>query len=146
METTKETPRLYQEEESYGPPTTRPFGFIIPKANKSNDYLINWEIHTTRRLGIAGVNLQDICVTENEGPTPILDRTKENLCSADQTTFKARRILLRLAKALREQGTTPTGVRDTSIYRVRATSSIVPDNENWAEAVKDKVTVVKTAA
>jgi phenylpropionate dioxygenase-like ring-hydroxylating dioxygenase large terminal subunit len=146
METTKETPRLYQEEENYSPPTTQPFGFIIPRANKSNDYLINWEIHQTRRLGIAGVNLQDMCVTENEGPTPILDRTKENLCSGDQTTFKARRILLRLAKALREQGTTPIGIRDASIYRVRATSSVVPDSENWVEAVKDKVTVIKTAA
>ena len=48
-------------------------------ANKANDYLMNWELHKTRRFGIAGVNLQDVCVTENEGPTPILDRTKEHL-------------------------------------------------------------------
>jgi phthalate 4,5-dioxygenase oxygenase subunit len=146
MENTKETPRLYQKEEDFGPPTTQPFGFIIPQANKSNDYLINWQVHTSRRLGIAGVNLQDMCVTENEGPDPILDRTKENLCSGDQTTFKARRILLNLAKALRERGTTPIGVRDASIYRVRATSSIVPDNVKWIEALKDKMTVAKSAA
>lgn len=146
MENTKEVPRLYQEEEDYIPPTTQPFGFIVPKANKSNDYLINWELTKTRRLGIAGVNLQDMCVTENEGPTPILDRTKENLCSADQTTFKARRILLRMAKALREQGTVPVGVRDGSIYRVRATSTVVPDDVNWVEGVREKVTVGKAAA
>jgi phenylpropionate dioxygenase-like ring-hydroxylating dioxygenase large terminal subunit len=146
MEKTKETPRLVQDEESYGPTTNQPFGFIIPRANKSNDYLIDWELTKSRRLGIAGVNLQDMCVTENEGPSPILDRTAENLCSGDQTTFKARRILLKLAKSLREHGTVPVGVTDPSIYRVRATSSVVPDNVNWVEGVKDKVTVVKSAA
>ncbi len=146
METTKETPRLVQQQETHIEPTNQPFGFIIPKANKSNDYLVNWETHTSRRIGIAGVNLQDMCVTENQGPATILDRTKENLCSGDQTTFKARRMLLRLAKALREQGATPMGVRDPSIYHVRATSQVVPDNVNWVEWVKDKVTVRKAAA
>jgi hypothetical protein len=36
------------------------------KAKRSNDYLIDWETHKTRRIGIAGVNLQDVCVTENK--------------------------------------------------------------------------------
>src|SRR5262245_11044053 len=146
MEQTKETPRLVQSDEAHIDASNQPFGFIIPKANKANDYLIDWETHTSRRIGIAGVNLQDMCVTENQGPTPILDRTKENLCSGDQTTFKARRILLRLAKALREQGAVPVGVRDPSIYHVRAASQVVPDNMNWVEWVKDKVTVRKVAA
>jgi hypothetical protein len=97
-------------------------------------------------VGITGVNLQDMCVTEGQGPTPILDRTKENLCSGDQTTGKARRILLRLAKALREGGTTPLGVREPEIYRVRGTSVVVPDNLDWVDSVKERVTVAKTAA
>jgi phthalate 4,5-dioxygenase len=146
MEKTKETPRLIQPSEEYIEPTTQPFGFIIPKANKANDYLINWETHLRRRVGITGVNLQDMCVTEGQGPTPILDRTKENLCSGDQTTGKARRMLLRLAKALREHGTTPLGVREPEIYRVRGTSVIVPDNLNWVDSVKERVTVAKSAA
>jgi phthalate 4,5-dioxygenase oxygenase subunit len=146
MEKTKETPRLIQKDEEHSEPTTQPYGFIIPKANKSNDYLINWETHLKRRVGITGVNLQDMCVTEWQGPTPILDRTKEHLCSGDQTTGKARRMLLRLAKALRDHGTTPLGVREPEIYRVRGTSVVVPDNLNWADAVKDRVTVAKNAA
>ena len=45
-------------------------------------------------MGIAGVNLQDVCVTENEGPGPIMDRTKEHLCAGDISTIKARLKLL----------------------------------------------------
>ena len=97
-------------------------------------------------MGIAGVNLQDRCVTENEGPSPILDRTQENLCSGDMTTIKARRMLLAAAKALREQGVVPPGVRDASIYRVRAVSKIIPDGTDWVEGVKDDVTVATRAA
>ena len=81
-----------------------------------------------------------------QGPTPILDRTKEHLCSGDQTAGKARRMLLRLAKALRDQGVTPLGVREPEIYRVRGTSVVVPDNLSWVDAVKERVTVAKSAA
>jgi phthalate 4,5-dioxygenase len=146
MEKTKETPRLIQKDEEHMEPTTQPYGFIIPKANKANDYLINWETHKNKRLGITGVNLQDMCVTEWQGPTPILDRTKEHLCSGDQTAGKARRMLLRLAKGLREHGATPLGVREPEIYRVRGASVVVPDNVSWVESVKGRVTVVKPAA
>jgi phenylpropionate dioxygenase-like ring-hydroxylating dioxygenase large terminal subunit len=145
-EKSQETPRLIQDNEEFMEATNQPFGFIIPKANKSNDYLVDWNTHKSRRMGITGVNLQDMCVTEGQGPTPILDRTKENLCSGDQTAGKARRILLRLAKALRERGAAPLGVRDPEIYRVRGTSVVVPDNLNWVDSVKERVTVAKTAA
>ena len=84
-----------------------------------------------------------MCVTECQGPTPILDRTKEHLCSGDQTTGRARRMLLRLAKRLREQSATPLGVREPEIYRVRGTSVVVPDNQSWVDAVKDRVTVAR---
>jgi phthalate 4,5-dioxygenase len=87
-----------------------------------------------------------MCVTEWQGPTPILDRTKEHLCSGDQTAGKARRMLLRLAKGLREHGATPLGVREPEIYRVRGASVVVPDNVSWVESVKERVTVVKPAA
>jgi hypothetical protein len=55
-------------------------------------------------------------------------------------------MLLRLAKALRERGATPLGVREPEIYRVRGTSVVVPDNFNWVDSVKERVTVAKTAA
>lgn len=146
METTTETPRRYLDEEDYIPSTNQPYGHVIPKAHKANDYLIDWELTATRRLGIAGVNLQDKCVQENEGPGPILDRTKENLCVADMTTVKARRMLKEAALALKEKGTVPVGVHDGGIYRVRAASTVVPDDVNWVEGVKESITVTMKVA
>ncbi|HUK41114.1 MAG TPA: hypothetical protein VLX11_08720, partial [Candidatus Acidoferrales bacterium] len=90
---------------------------------------------------IQGVNLQDKAISENEGPTPILDRTKEHLCAGDLSVIKARRLLLDAAKALRDQGTPPMGARDPSVYRVRGCSAVVVDSINWIEGVKDAVTV-----
>ena len=140
MESTSEKPRNFEAEE-YIPPTSGPYGHVRPKAMRSNDYLINWKTQRTRRLGVSGVNLQDKCVQENEGPTPILDRTKENLCVGDMTIIKARMQLLQAAKAWRENGTPPPGVPDPSVYRVRGISMVVPDNINWVEGVKKEVTV-----
>ncbi|HWP58093.1 MAG TPA: Rieske 2Fe-2S domain-containing protein [Candidatus Acidoferrales bacterium] len=142
----KEQDRKNFPEEDYLPATHEPFSFIRPKATKANDYLINWEVHKSKRMGIAGVNLQDRCITENEGPTPILDRTKENLCSADYTTIKARRMLLGAARALREKGTPPPGVRDPKVYRVRATSMVLPDSQPWVEGVKKEVLIPESTA
>ena len=139
-ESSKDRVRNY-DEESYAPATHEPYGFVRPKAQRGNDYLINWQTHRTRRMGISGVNLQDRCVTENEGPSPILDRSKENLCSGDMSIIKARRLLLDAAKTLRASGVAPRGAFDSSVYRVRAVSKVVPDNVNWMDAVKDDVTV-----
>jgi hypothetical protein len=145
MESATEKSRKWREEEMYAPPTNEPYGFIIPKANKSNDYLIDWKLHTTRRMGVPGVNLQDVSVTENEGPFPILDRTKENLCSGDRSIIKARRMLLRAARELREQGRLPAGARNGSVYRVRGTVKVVPENVPWIEAAKLDVYVADSA-
>jgi phthalate 4,5-dioxygenase len=146
METTTEQMRNYMDDEDYIAPTNQPYGHVIPKARRENDYLINWDIHTTRRLGISGVNLQDKAIQENEGPGPILDRSKETLCVGDLTIIKARRMLKEAALALHEKGTVPPGVRDAAIYRVRAVSTEVPDQLDWVESVKELVTVTPTAA
>jgi hypothetical protein len=135
-ESSKERVRTF-DEELYAPATPEPYGFIRPKAQKINDYLINWQSHKTRRMG---VNLQDRCVQENEGPTQILDRSLENLCSGDMSIIKARRMLLDAAKALRERGAIPPGARDPSVYRVRAASKVVPDTIPWGEAARKDVT------
>lgn len=141
-ESSKETLRAPFAEEAYDPPTNSvPFGHIRTKARRSNDYLMNWEIHKAKRFGIAGVNLQDVCVTENEGPTPILDRTKENLCAGDLSVIKARRMLLEAAHALRQNGTIPIGARDPGVYRMRGCSTLVPDTVDWIEGVREAITV-----
>ena len=109
---TKEQVRESFPEAAYDPPTNSvPFGNIRMKAKRSNDYLIHWETHKTRRVGIAAVNLQDVCITENEGPGPIMDRSKEHLCTGEISTIKARLMLLNSAKALRENRTVPPGAR-----------------------------------
>jgi phthalate 4,5-dioxygenase len=140
MESAEEGNKIFFDEEAYAPATHHPYGFICPKANKSNDYLVNWEVQEKRRLGVPGVNLQDICITENEGPAPILDRTRENLCSGDGTIVKARRILLRCARELRERGTVPPGIRDPRVYRLRGANVVVPDTIYWVDGVQKEVT------
>ena len=141
-ESSKETVRPPFAEEAYDPPTNSvPFGHIRTKAKRSNDYLMNWDVHKAKRFGIAGVNLQDVCVTENEGPVPILDRTKENLCSGDLSVIKARRMLLDAAHELRQNGTIPIGARDSGVYRVRGCATVIPDNVDWVEGVRETVTV-----
>jgi len=140
MESTKEKPRPWKHEEDYAPEVPEPYGHVRPNAQKANDYLINWETQKNKRIGVAGVNLQDKCVQENEGPGPILDRTKENLCVGDMTIIRARRILRNAALALRDKGEVPPGVQDPGIYRVRAASVAVPKSENWVEFTKDSVT------
>ena len=141
-QSSKETVRPPFAEEAYDPPTNSvPFGHIRTKAKRSNDYLMNWQVHQAKRFGIAGVNLQDVCVTENEGPVPILDRTKENLCSGDLSVIKARRMLLDAARELRQNGTIPIGARDPGVYRVRGCSTVVPDDVDWVEGVRESVTV-----
>ena len=73
-----------------------------------------------RRMGIAGVNLQDVCVTENEGPGPIMDRTKEHLCAGDISTIKARLKLLDAAKgAARKRYGSPGRSRPGRLPRAR---------------------------
>jgi hypothetical protein len=141
-QSSQETLRAPFDEEAYDPPTNAvPFGHIRTQAKKANDYLIDWGTHKTRRFGIAGVNLQDMCITENEGPGPILDRTKEHLCAGDLSTIKARLMLLEAARALREGGTIPPGARDPGVYRVRGTSTVVADDTDWFEGVKEAITV-----
>ena len=139
MEAAQVGDRLNFPEEDYLPATNEPYSFIRPRAIKANDYLMNWDVHRRQRMGITGVNLQDRCVTENEGPNPILDRSKENLCSGDYATIKARRMLLSAAKALRDHGTPPPGVRDPRVYRVRAAAKVVPDSIPWVEGVKSDI-------
>jgi hypothetical protein len=139
---TKEEVRESFPEEAYEPATNAvPFGHIRMKAKRSNDYLIDWQTHTSRRIGVAGVNLQDVMVTENEGPGPILDRTKEHLCAGDISTIKARLKLLKAARDLRQHGTPPPGSRDPGVYRVRGVSMALPDEVSWFEGVKDAITV-----
>lgn len=141
-EGSEESLRAPFEEEAYDPPSNAlPFGHIRTKAKRSNDYLMNWDLHSSRRFGVAGVNLQDMCITENEGPAPILDRTRENLCSGDSSVIKARQMLLDGAHALRKNGAVPRGARDPGVYCVRGCAAVLDDGVDWIAGVREQVTV-----
>jgi hypothetical protein len=86
-------------------------------------------------------NLQDVCVTENEGPGPIMDRTKEHLFAGDISTIRARLNFLAAAKALPERGEPPPGAYDPSVYRVRGVPMTVPDDVHWFDGVRESITV-----
>jgi phthalate 4,5-dioxygenase len=123
------------------PETSEPYGNIRKTANRGNDYQMDWEKHYTRRMGVAGVGLQDICIVENEGPGKIMDRSRENLCGADTSTIIARRRLLEAARALQEEGTIPLGARDGSVYRVRGASIALPADVTLLEGIREAASV-----
>ncbi|HEY7065230.1 MAG TPA: Rieske 2Fe-2S domain-containing protein [Chloroflexota bacterium] len=128
----------------FQPETAEPYGDIRKAANRDNDYEMDWEKHYTRRMGVAGVGLQDICIVENEGAGKIMDRTKENLCPGDVSTIIARQRLMEAARALENEGTVPLGARDGSIYRVRGASIPLPADADFLEGIKETTTVPPT--
>jgi phenylpropionate dioxygenase-like ring-hydroxylating dioxygenase large terminal subunit len=110
------------------------------KANKDNDYLIDRESQKAgiSYSGIAGAAMQDSGIQELMGP--IVDRTKENLVSTDNGIIMARHRLMRVAKALSEQGKLPPGV-DPAHHRVRAASVLLPVDEAFQDAAEEALKV-----
>ena len=50
-------------------------------------------------------------------------------------------MLLDAAHELRQNGTIPIGARDPSVYRVRGCSTVVHDDVDWLEGVRESITV-----
>lgn len=109
-----------------------------PVANRTNDYLIDYEAQRTARFcGVPSVPLQDKAVTESMGP--ITDRTREHLGSTDAMVIRVRAKLIAAAKALRDQGASPPGVDQPELYRVRSAIVNLPTDANWVEATRETV-------
>ena len=122
---------------SHMPPTPEAFGNIRLAAQRSNDYFMDWEIHATRRFGIPTIHLEDVAVTESQGP--IVDRTKEHLTQADEPVVAARRRLMNAARALRERGEVPVGARAPEMYReIRGASLTLPKTSAWGKAMQEQ--------
>ncbi len=119
------------------PATSEPMGAWRSAANAGNDYLIDREAQRTKYYtGIGGpeignIRLQDGAMQESMGA--IYDRTKEHLGTSDLAIIRVRRLWLRAARALREQGLAPTGLQDPQAYRVRSAGVVVPRTapETW---------------
>jgi phthalate 4,5-dioxygenase len=103
-------------------------GTYLPVRNKRNDYLIDRFVQREFSYsGIQGNNAQDAAVLENQGPTPIYDRSQETLGITDVGIARARRRLLQEVKQLQEGGT-PAPAADGDLYRVRPIAVYVEDD------------------
>jgi phthalate 4,5-dioxygenase oxygenase subunit len=101
--------------------------------NPHNDYLIDRELQrSSSYTGIIGANQQDQGITESMGP--LSDRTQEHLVTSDLMITRTRQRMLRAVKALRDTGTTPPGVDDPGVYRVRSGGVLLPRDVDWLEA------------
>jgi phenylpropionate dioxygenase-like ring-hydroxylating dioxygenase large terminal subunit len=122
----------------YQTPNADPRSRWRPVANRDNDYLLDREAQATRRFsGIPPVKLQDVAMTESMGP--VNNRTKEHLGTTDTAIIQMRRSMLRAATALRDSGTTPPGVDDPSIFRVRSATAVLPKSANWLSEIQSQL-------
>jgi phthalate 4,5-dioxygenase len=117
------------------PATPEAYGDIRLAANRSNNYFMDWEIHRTRKFGIPTLHLEDVAVTESQGP--ICDRTKQNLTQADIASIAVYDRLMSAAAALANHQTPPAGAYDPTIYRgVRGACAALPKDASWVEYLK----------
>jgi phenylpropionate dioxygenase-like ring-hydroxylating dioxygenase large terminal subunit len=121
------------------PATGEAYSRWRPKAHRANDYLIDWEKQKTRVFsGLPGTAMQDQAMQESMGP--IYDRTREHLGASDTAIIQVRRRWLRAARALREQGVTPSGVESAEAYRVRSAGVVLPRGADWVAGAQDWLT------
>jgi phthalate 4,5-dioxygenase oxygenase subunit len=100
-------------------------GTFRPVVNRDNGYMLDRARQRAGDfMGVPGVQNQDRAIVESMGP--ILDRRKERLGTSDVAVIAARRILLRLARQLRD-GHEPMAQSDGSIFRVRPFDAILPE-------------------
>jgi len=107
---------------------------LLPKANKSNDYLIDRVAQKEKRAysGVFGFGMQDASLQESMGP--IQNHEAENLLPTDKAIVMARRMLYEAALGL-EKGVEPPAL-DASAQRVRAAGVLLDhdaDPMQWAQ-------------
>ena len=122
----------------YLPATSDPRSRYFTLANKSNDYLVDYEVQrTTQFIGVpSGGNLQDRAMTElmtnEDGVEPIYDRSREHLGTTDSMVILMRRLLIGAARTLHDEGTAPANVDNPALDAVRP-ASFVPPDADWVK-------------
>jgi phthalate 4,5-dioxygenase len=120
------------------PASTAPGGAWRPRANRTNEYLLDREAQrTTRFFGVPGISAQDAAVQESMGA--VVDRSIEHLGSSDSAVIRVRRLWLNAVRDHRN-GLTPLGVEHPASYRVRATGFVIDAEQDWTTAAEDWVT------
>jgi hypothetical protein len=101
-------------------------GTFQPVANVTNDYLIDRDDQKHQTFtGIKAIPVQDLAVTQSQGPGPIADRSLEKLTMSDIAIVAMRKRLLDTAKALMD-GVEPPEARNPQSYRVRPIDTVLP--------------------
>jgi phenylpropionate dioxygenase-like ring-hydroxylating dioxygenase large terminal subunit len=112
--------------------TTGWLGRFNLAGNIRNDYLIDRDLQKANKgpLGYSGIpgRGQDGAVTESMGV--IYQRDNEHLGVTDAGLIRMRRLLIRAAKALRDEGTIPPGVDNPQVYRARSGAIVLPNGVN----------------
>jgi phenylpropionate dioxygenase-like ring-hydroxylating dioxygenase large terminal subunit len=103
-------------------------GTYLPLRNRGNDYLIDRVLQKNYSYsGIKGTNAQDAAAIENQGPTPIADRTLEHLGNGDTGIRRMRARMLKEISAF-QNGVEPVAAFKGSLYRVRPITLTMPDD------------------
>ena len=107
-------------------------------ASRENDYRIDRE--RQRTASFSGLEesapVQDAAVQESMGS--IADRSREHLGASDEAIIRVRRRLLDAARALRDRGEEPPGVRSPEVYRLRGCQLVLPPDADWQEASREE--------
>jgi hypothetical protein len=121
--------------------TTGWLGRYALAGTRRNDYLIDRDIQRTNAgpLGFSGVpgRGQDQSVTESMGV--IYQRDNEHLGVTDAGIIRMRRLLIKHARRLRDQGTLPPGVDNPELYRIQSACVILPNGVDGVEAAKPQM-------
>jgi phenylpropionate dioxygenase-like ring-hydroxylating dioxygenase large terminal subunit len=116
------------------PNTTDWLGRWRLAANENSDWQIDRgaQYRNLVYAGIRNLYLQDQAITESMGP--IVDHSFEHLAPSDQMITRTRRRLLMAARALRDSGTAPPGVRSAEVFRdARSGYFITDDTSTWQD-------------
>ncbi|MDP4594670.1 MAG: aromatic ring-hydroxylating dioxygenase subunit alpha, partial [Beijerinckiaceae bacterium] len=105
-------------------------GTFRPLSNKDNDYFMDRVAQKAGETysGIKGIAIQDASLQESMGP--VVDRTRENLCSTDNAIIMARLRLRKAALALRDKGEAPPAV-EPHCHAVRPATYVLPQSESF---------------
>jgi phenylpropionate dioxygenase-like ring-hydroxylating dioxygenase large terminal subunit len=120
--------------------TGKPFSKYWPKFALENDYEVDWRSQkTTYFSGLPGIWVQDAACQEGMGS--ITDRSRERLGSSDAGIIQARRLLMRLARALESEGSIPLSASDPSVMRIRSVGAVLAKDVNWVDAMRKMMDV-----
>jgi hypothetical protein len=120
----------------YLPATSEPLTRWRSPANRTNDYMIDYERQRTKMF--SGIprdgKLQDMAVMESMGT--IYDRPMEHLGRLDTMIVAVRRTLMAAAKSLRDEGTVHATVTNPQLYRLRSVEIMLPEGVDWFQATE----------